>query len=124
MKNKFNTPIDENFTNEKLGKYGSFKDILELIKNEKNNFLTKKINLNLGQDENKIKIALKIRNKGKRFKEVGGILRDSSDLNRYKSIIEKVSRENFPYLLVVILIFSIAQIGLSKIKILFLKVRT
>ena len=66
-----------------------------MIKNEKNNFLTKKINLNLGQDENKIKIALKIRNKGKRFKEVGGILRDSSDLNRYKSIIEKVSRENF-----------------------------
>ena len=87
-----------------------------MIKNEKNSFLTKKINLNLGQDENKIKIALKIRNKGKRFKEVGGILRDSSDLNHYKSIIEKVSKRIFKYLLEVILIFSIAQNGLNKIK--------
>ena len=95
LKEKFNTPPDENFTNEKSGNYGSFKDILKLINNEKNNLITKKINLNLGQDENKIKVAIKIRNKGKKFKEVGGILRDSSDLNHYKSIIEKISKENF-----------------------------
>lgn len=95
LKKEFKTPINENFTNETPGYFGSFKNIFDLIKNEKNLILSKKINLNLGQDKNKIKIAIKIRNKGEKMKEIGGYKRDSSNLNVYKNIIEKMAKENF-----------------------------
>lgn len=95
LKKEFKTGINENFTNETPGYFGSFKNIFDLIKNERNLILSKKINLNLGQDKNKIKIAIKIRNKGERFKEIGGYKRDTSNLNVYKNVIEKMANENF-----------------------------